>query len=98
MSEFYVGQEVVCVDDGPPRKPFHFYHKEAFPTINAHYTIRNIDEDGGVQLCELVNPVARYRQGVREISFHPDRFASIKPESIQIFRDMCINIKRKTDA
>ena len=60
MSEFHIGQQVICVDDAKPKG----YHPHAIPNWvvkDSEYIIRGFaDNDGivvGVWLEELVNPL-----------------------------------------
>lgn len=98
MSDFYVGQEVVCVNDQlmTPGLIWEFPLR-----AGTHYRICWIGEYryglGGKKLAVRLDGVKR-AGGLGDVPFFIARFAPIKSESIQIFRDMCINVKRNIDA
>lgn len=72
MSDFHVGQEVVCVDGdwrnryakGRGRSnEYSLSRGVRWPTTGQHYTIREIvDDEGlpGIRVVELINPTLQY--------------------------------------
>lgn len=86
MSNFRVGQKVVCVDSEPgePRR-----NPEQWPLRGSVYTIRSFNpQSGGVRLVEIVNPAYLYKGGWMELSFFPRRFRPVKTTNIDVFRQM----------
>lgn len=74
MSNFRVGQKVVCMDDAPrsPRR-----YKENFPKKGVVYTVRGFDPlAAGVSIFleEVCNEPKQYNNGYGECSFRADRF------------------------
>lgn len=70
MTNFKVGQKVVCVDDNfQPR-----YEWVTYPTKNEMYTIRNISKKGGLRFEEIINPKYDYEEGYHEHGFFYWRF------------------------
>jgi hypothetical protein len=84
MSEFYVGQRVVCVDDRPLRG----CRFSTVPKLGVKYTIRDLRAEFGVQVVEIVNTPRLYREGFMEAWYNPRRFRPIEEKShdISIFR------------
>lgn len=83
MSEFFVGQKVVCVR-GPLNS---INYNESQPSVGTVYTIRDLHPDGdAVRLKEIVNPSHHYRQGFHEIAFYLCRFRPLEPQAIALFR------------
>lgn len=100
MSDFYVGQEVVCVNGAGSNWPA-WSIAYTFPKAGCHYVIRDIGPSyrGGDELCvRLVEIVNGAHRGGDEINFRVSRFAPIKTDTIQIFREMCRTVKRDVDA
>jgi hypothetical protein len=68
MSNFKIGQKVVCIytfeDDG----------ETIDPVKGEMYTIREIDNLGGLLFEEIINIIRYYSEGPAERSFHPCRF------------------------
>jgi len=105
MSEFYVGQEVVCIDDDFTPGRYHASRRywisrgEVFPRAGVHYHIREFVDDGDdacVRLIEIINKTLLYKFDggvVRhwEPSFKLSRFRPINPNAIAIFRQMCVD-------
>lgn len=90
MSDFYVGQEVVCVNNG-----------EILGTsapelrLNAHYTVSGIHETDfygrvGITVREVPLPWSR--------AFAATRFRPVKRNAIAVFRQMCVDAKKKASA
>lgn len=91
MSNFSVGQMVVCVDDDWPSEPG---PRECDPVKGHIYTIRYIDPRPTccyLQFEEIVP--AEDTIGYRHTCFRP-----VKTTSIQIFRDLVVPIKDKVRA
>lgn len=70
MSNFKIGQKVVCVDapSNENRK-----YKEYMPVKNEIYTIRGFYRES-LYLEEIINEVYVYDNGVSEVSFKSCRF------------------------
>lgn len=97
MSNFHVGQKVVCVDDRWVED------EPQLPMAGVVYTIREIDAgDDGLyfRLHELVNPVRKYRYAEMEASFEAAAFRPVaeRKTDISIFRAMLEPKKARADA
>lgn len=84
MSNWHVGQRVVCVDaDGLVPS----YGDEILPAKGSVYTIRSItDAPGGIicfRLAEIVNPVRQYSEGYIEARFRARRFRPVVSDLTQ---------------
>lgn len=77
MSNFHVGQEVVCVDDRPT--PLRWPKP---PTKGAHYTVTELRHDG--EKCILIN-VAEHTP---TFGWYAHRFRPVRKTSIEIFTSM----------
>lgn len=99
MSDFYVGQEVVCVDAG--NTPGRIWPNGSPIVAGAHYFVREVvvaSPITGEPSLRLDNVSYDTRALGLDIPLNQRRFRPIKSETIQIFRDMCINVKRNIDA
>jgi hypothetical protein len=85
MTDWYIGQKVVYVDD---RGHISLSEGERCPVRSSIYTIRDIleNEEGvGFTLVELVNPVCRMRHGdLHELRFRTWRFRPLVDQSADI--------------
>jgi hypothetical protein len=101
-AEFYVGQEVVCVDDGDhPEwlKPNRTYELGLDGlTKGRHYIIRDIAEiltyEDGSYLIGTGEMGLRLKEIVRHPPDQPyrtARFRPVKAENIEVFRQMCVD-------
>lgn len=90
MTDFHVGQLVVCVDD-KPREP-KMAHLIAWPVKGLVYTIRGFAEttDGlGLYIEEIVNTKQPLRGGgFGEPAYYPERFRPVRKTSIEAFSAM----------
>lgn len=59
---------------------------ETFPQEGSIYSVRGFD--GGVLLEELANPPQEYSQGLKEISFRPERFRPLVSKSVEAGMNM----------
>lgn len=87
MSNFHVGQKVVCIGDEWIEFEPHL------PKRGNVYTVREIEEDNGelfLRLVELVNPVRRYREYFGETTFDAVAFRPVveRKTSIAIFHEI----------
>lgn len=111
MSDFHVGQEVVCVDSDNATRYSHRKYRplepgEVFPQTGAHYTIRELVDDEGIaalRLVEITNPTRNYIWDDRSVrlwenAFNIRRFRPIKSETIEVFREMCRAVSKRTNA
>ena len=83
MADWHVGQKIVCVSCSILRSP---YRWETEPTIGQVYTIRGIRDypDGlGFTLEEIINPRAKYDEGVMECHFSSYRFRPVVEDKTQ---------------
>jgi hypothetical protein len=92
MSNFRVGQKVVCVADYWTKD---CYDGVRYPTEGEVYTLRTVefDERHGcvfVHLEEIKNPVLRYQGGMLESSFDALAFRPLveRKTDISIFKAM----------
>jgi len=72
MSNFKVGQKVVCVER-PPRDNFDEFYGLVDPLLNDIYTIRELDGIY-IRLEEIKNPLLQYSDGVNECAFKASYF------------------------
>lgn len=90
MTDFHIGQLVVCVDD-KPREP-KMAHLIAWPVKGLVYTIRGFKEtaDGlGLYIEEIVNREQKLRDGTfGEPGYYLDRFRPVRKTSIEAFTAM----------
>jgi hypothetical protein len=88
MSEFHVGQEVVCVDDDlHPEWPANRGASDwvGWPLrVGQHYLI------AGMGISDCGNEPTLDLKGVTYGPLAARRFRPIKPDSIAIFREMCV--------
>ena len=85
MSNFHVGQKVVCIDDDG----LHLRPDEDGPCKGQVYTIRGFNEQvGGLLLIEVINFPQLYREGYGELSFRPSRFRPVveRKTDISLFK------------
>lgn len=90
MSNFRVGQKVVCIND----KNFNHRYGEECPKNGHIYSIRGIYPSGdSVWLEEIINPKFAYKQGIGEVAFFKWRFRPLvdRPTSIECFQKMLKN-------
>lgn len=104
MSNFRVGQKVVCIDDQPVRRPGFSLNMDGL-RAGTVYTIRDITRnpsnhpDAGMttirleEICRNVLPADR-----EEIGFRLSRFRPVKTTSIEIFRAMLVTPKQPVSA
>jgi hypothetical protein len=93
---FYIGQQVVCVNDQFSQWEYWRRAIRTFPTLNSIYTIRMIrrGEDYGVEpffsFCfyELVNTPVLFKRGYFEPSFVSEYFRPIKKTNIDVFKKL----------
>jgi hypothetical protein len=71
MSNFRIGEKVVCID-GRKELDRGVYYDETFPQEGCVYTVRGLDS--GVLLEEIVNEPQEYVEGLKEVSFRSERF------------------------
>lgn len=104
VSNFHVGQMVVCVDDrfGGKWRAVITKNAPALPTKGIIYTIREIEigwsvaRDAYLRLEELTNPAMKWDDGdVSEVAFGAQRFRPVKHTSIEQFRKLVAPIKDK---
>lgn len=91
MSDFHVGQEVVCVDDSP-----HPNYGPSTVKLNRHYTVTAVLEpiyqcfsrrqECGIRVLEAAG------NGPRN-AFCSSRFRPIDNSKIEVFRRMCVEAK-----
>jgi hypothetical protein len=85
MSDFHVGQQVVCVDDTPARDGL-----QTAVRRGSIYTIRQIlawGEFVGLRLVEVRDPPER--RGILS-GYRAERFRPIRKTSIEVFERMLI--------
>lgn len=95
MSNFHVGQRVVCIRDWDPEiKLAAVGDGITLPELHAVYTVRGMAEVAGhpvVYLGEVVNPVVHFACGViAEAGWDPSRFRPVveRKTDISIFKAM----------
>ena len=102
MSNFHIGQKVVCINTWPQDDVDNYgYGDEVGPVAGSVYTIRDIEwrDDGSegtpcvcVRLYEITNPVRIYTSGGKgepwEQNFGAYRFRPVKTTDISIFTAM----------
>jgi len=95
MTDFHVGQRVVCVDDEGFKRPA-FYGCEIFPVKDNIYTIRQIapspEGEAGFHLFEIVNKPRAYLIGCVEPYFLARRFRPLQERKtdISIFENLLV--------
>lgn len=97
---FQVGDEVVCVPCDVRDTAVTIAALKAAgykrPQLGNHYTVRNVfryQERVGLHLVELVNPPISNIAGKSECGWDARSFRKIKPESVALFRAMCVSPK-----
>lgn len=97
---FYVGQEVVCIDDnwwdrdGVPPQTYSLPQKDRVYHVRA--VINREDGEGTYLLLEeIVNPED---EEYTETEFHSDYFRPIKKTDISIFTDILKQVEEKVKA
>ena len=92
---FFVGQQVVCINDRFSSDPYWRGVVRCFPKLNGVYTIREICEGYGAQqgliglcFCELVNPTAFFAGGYAEPAFLSTKFRPVRKTSIEQFQKL----------
>ena len=90
---WFRGQKVVCIDDTD--FPISKMHGFATPVKDVVYHIREIVDYPhlncvGFSFVEIRNPAVRWRDGLREITFHQSKFRPVieKKTDITIFTEM----------
>lgn len=96
MSEFHVGQKIVCVE-APVHNGYDTWGWEIFPIKGRVYTIRQIlpeDDEGdiGILLVEIVNRNADYDSAFGELEFCQDYFRPLASKAISIFRKIAADV------
>lgn len=90
MSEFYVGQRVVCVrNDGT------LGWENDCPVEGNIYTIRNMvphRDSVWLHLVELERGPGAKREHGQDVGYYSWRFRPLESKSIQIFRDIAAGI------
>ena len=90
MSNFRVGQKVVCVDT----RWIVTSHKEIVPVKNVVYTIRSVEIGYQglpvIRLVEIINEPHQYSDGFKEARFIARRFRPIvtRKTDISVFKAM----------
>lgn len=96
MSNFYIGQRVVCVRSGWDRGV-----GEKYPVKGRVYTVRDklIGSYGSlvIRLVEVVNEPSQYRDRYAEVAFPSGMFRPVvtRPTSIEIFRSLLTNTEQE---
>ena len=96
MADWFVGQNVVCIEDiayDPRSRP------DRFPVKGAVYTVRGIrpnpDADVGSPvgflLAEIVNDHRVYCDGCGELHFGCDAFRPIRRADLSILRQILVS-------
>lgn len=91
MSEFFVGQKVVCVD----ADNLHCKNGEMHPDKDVIYTIREIlqrPNDEGCYLVEIVNAPRSYTDTFSEKGWYTWRFRPLDSKAISIFRQIAQDV------
>lgn len=88
MSEFFIGQKVVCVDadDQDMRRG------EIKVIKGETYTVRCLCDDS-IRLSEIVNQEHPYPAGKTECWYLGHRFRPLESKAIQLFRAIASNPK-----
>lgn len=95
MSDWHVGQQVVCVHE------FETHPHTILPVKGLVYTIRGIvtfRKRVGLLLEELVNPPRKWSDGFLEASFEAEGFRPVKKTDISVFTEMLAPVKQKEPA
>lgn len=107
MTNFHVGQMVVCVKDAGHNYPDirakwgHILDKMTPAEIGRIYTVRDVETRTHIltlRLEEILGPVVDTHVGPFEIPYASTSFRPVKETSIQIFRDLVAPIKDKVRA
>lgn len=90
MSNFRVGQKVVCIKKDTWNN---IKHNETCPRFGEVLTVRCIDHDfegAWLRFEEIVNPLIEYSCGLCEAHFRSDRFRPVieRKTDISIFQEM----------
>lgn len=99
MSNFHVGQKVVCIADISTGG----HGTEKRPVKGSVYTVRNVWFSERYQ-CELIrleeitNALMRYEEGLNECGFRSYCFRPLRETSIEIFTDMLVASNVRTPA
>lgn len=87
MTNFYIGQRVVCIKDAKPTQTWPGKHSAVKGCV---YTVRDVGEwshEGlGILLEEIINPIHPYYQV--ECAFRAARFRPVKDTNIDVFQKM----------
>src|SRR5271169_5755772 len=97
---FYIGQQVVCVNDQFSQWEYWRQSIRTFPSLNSIYTIRIIrrGEDYGAEpffsFCfyELVNTPVLFKLGYFEPSFVSEYLRPIKKTNIDVFEKLLVPV------
>lgn len=92
MSNFKVGEKVVCIDNTPKQiqlKELGFI----YPKNNEIYTVRGFTPSGtGIFLEEIINLPMRTHSGMAEIGFEMRRFRKLDH---QFAEDLCKELAKQ---
>lgn len=96
MSNFRVGQKVVCIGG----KRIGGHGTEAIPEFGSVYTVREFGADGGIRLVEIVNPPLAYIEGFFECTFAVESFRPVveRKTDISVFTALLTPSKSKVTA
>jgi hypothetical protein len=89
MSEWFVGQKIVCINDNWPNGRTD--SDLPWPVRDRVYTVREVfSDDGkvGLRLCELVAPPREYKTGTFERGYGTKHFRPLETKSIKLFRSI----------
>lgn len=96
MTNFYVGQKVVCIvpDDGPEHGGESFWGPACGLKPSGVYTIRWVGPvrfETGPAIGVRLNEIRRDISLGRDVAFGASRFRPTvdKPDAIELFRKMC---------
>jgi hypothetical protein len=96
---FYIGQQVVCVNDKFSSDKRWRQTVRKFPILNTIYTIREIHTDGplvGFCFYQIVNPNTWFAAGFGEPAFNSRNFRPVKTTNIEVFEKLLMPATRKT--
>jgi hypothetical protein len=88
---FYVGQQVVCINDTFSACAYWRAAVSAFPRLHSIYTIRSMREAHGLLgLCfyEIVSEPREFSEGFVEPAFNSKNFRPVKLTSIAVFEKL----------
>jgi hypothetical protein len=96
MSNFHVGQQVVCVDDA--YRDLGWRNVPNRPVKGRVYTVREVllyeyfdfGAKPALRLHEIINPEFDWIEGRCEIAFGFARFRPVRKTSIEVFERMLI--------